>query len=63
MKQKLLEIDDPKKVAELTDCYRKIDYYYDMIAIAEAKRDSLIMNMSLSDIKAACDRSERKILY
>ena len=60
MKQKVRELDDPVKVAALTDCYTKIDYYYDMIEIAETKRDSLIKVMSLDDIKYAIEKSSRR---
>lgn len=60
MKQKVLEVSDPKKVAELTECYRKIEYYFEMIAIAEQKRDLLIKDMSLDDIRVACYRSARR---
>lgn len=59
MKQ-VKQLDDPAKVAALTDCYTKIDYYYDMIEIAEAKRDSLIKVMSLDDIKYAIEKSSRR---
>lgn len=59
MKQ-VKQLDDPVKVAALADCYTKIDYYYDMIEIAEAKRDSLIKVMSLDDIKYAIEKSSRR---
>ena len=57
---KIKDLDDPVKVQALTECYRKIDYYYEMITIAESKRDALITVMSLDDIKAACERSSRR---
>lgn len=58
MKQKqILELDDPTKVSALAECYYMIDYYYDMIEIAESKRDALIKVMSLSDIKYAIQKS------
>lgn len=60
MKTKFTELDDPKKVQALTDCYLKIDYYYQMIEIAEQKRDMLIKDMSLDDIRAACEASSRR---
>lgn len=59
MKQ-VKSLDDPAKVAALVDCYTKIDYYYDMIEIAETKRDSLIKVMSLDDIKYAIEKSSRR---
>lgn len=55
-----IKITDPKKVKELTDCYLKIDYYYHMIEIAEQKRDLLIIDMSLDDIRVACEKSSRR---
>lgn len=57
---KIDTITDPKKVKELTDCYEKIDYYYHMIEIAELKRDLLIKEMSLNDIRVACLKSSRR---
>lgn len=56
----MVEIKDVSKVKALTDCYRKIDYYYEMIEIAEHKRDALIKEMSLDDIRAAIERSSRR---
>lgn len=60
MMKQIKQLDDPVKVAALTDCYTKIDYYYDMIEIAEAKRDSLIKVMSLDDIKYAIEKASRR---
>ena len=61
MKQnKIVTLDDPVKTAQLIDCYRKIDYYYDMIEIAEHKRDLLIKDLSLNDIRYACEKSSGK---
>ena len=54
------EITDLKKVKALTDCYIKIDYYYSMIDIAEQKRDALIKEMSLDDIRMAIKKSSRR---
>lgn len=57
---KIKELTDPKKVKALTDCYVMIDYYYSMIDIAEQKRDMLIKDMTLDDIRAACEASSRR---
>lgn len=57
---KVKELTDAKKVKALTDCYVMIDYYYSMINIAEQKRDMLIKDMTLDDIRAACEASSRR---
>lgn len=59
MKMKIETMDDPKKVKDLTECYKMIDYYYSMIEVAEKKRDLLIKDMSLNDIRIACYQSSK----
>lgn len=60
MKTKIVSLDDPVKVTALIECYSKIDYYYDMIEIAESKRDALIKVMSLDDIRYAIQKAESR---
>lgn len=54
------KLDNPGLVKELTDCYRAIDYFYEMAQIAESKRDALTLKMSFNDIRVAIKRSSKE---
>lgn len=55
----MLKLDDYKKVKELTDLYRALDYYSCQYDRTVREIQSLAANMSPKDIKYAIKESEK----
>lgn len=53
------ELDDFKKVQQLTSLYRELDYYCEQAERVKAEIRGLAVNMSPHDIKYAIKESEK----
>lgn len=55
----MIELDDYKKVKELADLFRALDYYSEKYEEVSKEIKALAVNMSAKDIKYAIKESEK----
>ena len=55
----MITLDDYKKVRELTDLFRALDYYSEKYEEVSSQIKALAANMSAKDIKYAIKESEK----